>query len=293
MCVYKATLVGYVEDMSSNYSSEKAWKAALEEKGITEAEYRDEIEYQLLHQGVLATFAAEVSDEDVLAYAQENAADLYGGAKRSSHILFDADDEETAQSVLDQINEGTLDFAEAAEEYSTDSSSVDGGDVGWDALTQFVDEYQDALDELSVGEVSGLVTSEYGIHIIMCTDEFDVPDEITDTSDWPSEIIDDITSTLETENSDAQTEAYDAWLDECREQADIVINDMPENVPYNVTSTDEDEDEESDGDEAGDGAEESDGDVADDDDEATVEDAGDADGADGTETDEEDADDAE
>ena len=110
------------------------------------------------------------SDEDVLSYAQTYISS-FDGAKRSSHILFDADDTETAQSVLDQINAGTLDFAEAAKTYSKDSSAQNGGDVGWDKLNSFVSEYTAGLADLSKGQVSGLVTSSYGIHIIKCTDE--------------------------------------------------------------------------------------------------------------------------
>ncbi len=183
--------------------------------------------------------ADEVTDEELLEYAQENAKDLYDGAKRSSHVLFDAEDEDQAEEVLNQINRGRLGIAAAAEEYSIDTASAsEGGDVGWDKVTSFVDEYQDALDELSKGQVSDLVESDYGIHIIECTDVFNVPDEITSISSWPDEIVEDMKDKIVEEKEEAaeqaQEDAYNAWLDECREKADIVINDMPENVPYNV-----------------------------------------------------------
>ena len=63
----------------------------------------------------------------------------YDGAKRSSHILFDSGDEATAREVLDKLNAGELDFAEAAKEYSKDGSASDGGDVGWDKTSSFVE----------------------------------------------------------------------------------------------------------------------------------------------------------
>ena len=67
-------------------------------------------------------------------------ATAYDGAKRSSHILFNTGDEATAQDVLDRINSGELDFAEAAKEYSQDTGSAEnGGDVGWDKLKQLRD----------------------------------------------------------------------------------------------------------------------------------------------------------
>ena len=227
----------YYEQIASQFETEEDWKAALESAGyVSEDEYRETIELSLLSEAVQETFATdeEPDAEDMLSYAQMYAT-YYDGAKRSSHILFDAGDEATAQEVLDKINAGELDFAAAAEEYSKDSgSAVSGGDVGWDALTSFVDEYQTGLDALSKGEVSGLVTSEYGIHIIMCTDEFTAPEEVTSTDQLPSEFIDSIRSMLQ---SNMQSEAYSNWLEEQREAAEIVINDMPADVPYNVDMT--------------------------------------------------------
>ncbi len=269
----------YVTSMRDNYASEEDWKDALDELGITEDDYKESIDHQLLYKAVLETFSDEdeeegddettddeatdesddeATDEEMLAYAQANAKADYDGAKRSSHVLFDSDDKDQAKEVLDQIKSGDLTVAEAAEQYSTDTgSATDGGDVGWDVLTTFVTEYQDALDELDKGQVSDLVESEYGYHIIECTDVFNVPDDITSISDWPSAIVDDIrdkvTGEDDSESDEAQTEAYDAWIEECRDEADIEINDMPEDVPYNVDVSEyisDDEGEEGDGTEA-------------------------------------------
>ena len=227
-----ATIDSYVSDMRAYYDSDEAWQSALSQLDMTEQEYRDSIELALMNQQLQEKVAPETepTEEELVEEANANLA-TWNGAKRSSHILFDAEDAETAQSVLDQINAGTLDFAEAAKEYSTDGSAQDGGDVGWDKLSSFVDEYQTALDELSVGQVSGLVKSQFGIHIIKCTDEFTAPESITSTSEIPSEFIDSIRSTIE--SSDSST-AYQEWLDAYRESADVVINEMPADVPYNI-----------------------------------------------------------
>lgn len=67
--------------------------------------------------------------------------------------------------MLDKINAGELDFATAAESYSKDTASAaEGGNVGWDRLSNLVTEYTTALADLNKGDVSGLVTSTYGIH---------------------------------------------------------------------------------------------------------------------------------
>lgn len=228
-----ATVDENVESMKANYENDEKWQAALSSVGITEDQYRENIKLSLLYQGVIESFAddAAPTDEQLLTAASTYAT-YYDGAKRSSHILFDASDTETAQQVLDQINAGTLDFATAAERYSKDTgSAAQGGDVGWDKLSSFVTEYTNGLKELSEGQVSGLVTSSYGIHIIKCTQVFNAPDEITSIDQIPSEFVETIRSMVLQQNE--QT-AYSDWLSSCRDSSDVVINDMPSGLSYYV-----------------------------------------------------------
>lgn len=232
--VEQSEIDSYYNQIASQFGSEEKWQAALESAGYeSEDEYRDIIELSLLSEGVQDALVAdkEPATEDLLSAAEANL-DFYDGAKRSSHILFDAGDEATAQEVLDKINSGELDFAAAAEQYSKDSgSAVKGGDVGWDALTTFVDEYQTGLDGLALGEVSGLVTSDYGIHIIKCTDVFTAPAVLTSMDQLPEDFAEAVRSTA---LANMQSEAYETWMNEQREAAEIVINDMPTDVPYYV-----------------------------------------------------------
>ena len=233
----------YVSSMKSNYSTDEAWKSALESAGFTEDEYRETIKNSLLQQAMIETFADEatVDESTALSYAQMYAS-YYDGAKRSSHILIKVSDSvstedatEKAQEILDKINAGTLDFAEAAKEYSEDTgSAADGGDVGWDVMTSFVDEYQEALDGLSEGEVSGLVTSSYGIHIIKCTEVFNAPEEVTSMSDLPEAFQESINSMVK---SSAEQTAYSTWFSEFKEKAEIKINDMPSGLAYDVDTS--------------------------------------------------------
>ena len=194
-----------VESMKANYGTDEEWQSALEQNGTTEEQYRESLESSMLSEalenklaedGELDDLESESSDEEVLEYVAMYAPS-FDGAKRSSHILFAADDEATAQEVLDKINSGELDFAEAAKQYSIDETSAeDGGDVGWDMLNSFVTEYGDALADLDKDQVSALVTSEYGIHIIKCTDVYAAPDEITSLDDAPEALVDYIRQML-------------------------------------------------------------------------------------------------
>lgn len=233
-----------VSTMRAYYDNDEDWQTALQQAGTTEVQYRSLLELSLMQQALQSKVAqaVEPTDEELLQYAQMYAM-AYSGAKKSSHILFAASDEKTAQEVLDKINAGELDFAEGAKEYSTDeASAVDGGNVGWDRLTTFADEYQQALDGLEAGQVSGLVTSQFGIHIIKCTEVFNAPEEVTAIDQVPSEFVDSIKGSLE---ASSKEQSYADWYASYKEKADIQINDMPEGLPYavdlsNVTKTESD-----------------------------------------------------
>ena len=232
MSVDASEVQSYVDTMRANYSTEEQWQEALKGAGFTEDEYRQTIETSLLQQQLNTYFTDQVSmsDEDVLESAKTYIT-YYDGARRSSHILFAADDEATARDVLDRIKNGSLDFGDAAKQYSLDGSGADGGDVGWDALSNFVSEYTTALKALEKDQVSDLVTSQFGIHIIKCTDVFNAPSELTSMDQIPAEFRDTMERMAKSQQAQAD---YQAFIDEVREKADIVVNDMPANVPYNV-----------------------------------------------------------
>lgn len=226
-----------INNMKANYDSDDAWKQALSSAGLTEDQYRESVEAGLLDKALedaVAGDAATADDSKVLDMLNTYYT-MFNDAKKSSHILFASSDTEKAQEVLDQINAGTLDFAEAAKQYSTDTASAaDGGNVGWDAINSFVNDYTDALDGLSVGQVSGLVTSDYGIHIIKCTDEFTCDGKATSLSAYPQEFVDYISNIVKDQS---KSTAYSDWFNDYKAQADIQNNDMPENVPYNLDMT--------------------------------------------------------
>lgn len=250
-----------VNSMKANYSSDEEWENALNSAGINEDSYRQAIEEGLRDEALMNNVAGDSANPDDAQVLEmlNTYYSMFDGAKRSSHILFSSDDEATAQQVLDQINAGTLDFADAAKQYSTDTASAEnGGDVGWDAINTFVDAYTSALDGLSKGQVSGLVTSDYGIHIIKCTDEFHCDGTATSLDQYPSEFVDYISNIVKSQN---QSTAYNDWFNSYKEQADIQINDMPADVPYNLDMTQyESSDDNSDGttdgtdDQSGDGS---------------------------------------
>jgi len=112
--------------------------------GLTPSEFKDEIyKSRLLRQKVAEKFA---SDESV-----------------------NADAKAKAEEVLAKVKAGE-DFATLAKQYSQDTTASNGGDLGLFGKGKMVPEFETAAFALKVGEVSGLVKTVYGYHIIKVTE---------------------------------------------------------------------------------------------------------------------------
>jgi peptidyl-prolyl cis-trans isomerase D len=78
-----------------------------------------------------------------------------------------------AEDILKQVKNGG-DFAKLAEKYSEDpGSGKQGGDLGWVVRGQTVKNFEDSAFSLKPKEISGLVTTEYGFHILQVMDKQD------------------------------------------------------------------------------------------------------------------------
>src|SRR3990172_4195238 len=117
--------------------------------------------------------AVSVSDREVERYYQQNSSRYETGDQvAASHILFktgpDTDEEavrKKAEAVLAQAKAGA-DFAELARQHSEDTSAENGGDLGLFGKGQMVPEFEAAAFALQEGQLSDLVRSTYGFHII-------------------------------------------------------------------------------------------------------------------------------
>lgn len=232
------------QEACDNAGGEDTFLETLSSYGYTEDSYKESLKNNLEVNKLKETVASvdDPTDDDIISYLNDNL-DTYNDARRSSNLLIsvasDATDEEKeeakakAQEALDKINSGELSFEDAVAEYSDDTGSKDdGGDVGWDRLTSFVTEYQDALNNLEEGQVSGIVETTYGYHIIKCTGYFHVDDSVTSIDQVPEEIQEYISNVVKTQN---ESTAYNTWWESYQEEADLEINPMPSDVPYNVS----------------------------------------------------------
>lgn len=78
---------------------------------------------------------------------------------------------ELAQRIADSIRNGGV-FGEFARRYSIDPGSASkGGELGWVARGKFVSEFEEAIDDLGINQISDPVESKFGFHIIQLLDE--------------------------------------------------------------------------------------------------------------------------
>ncbi len=109
-----------------------------------------------------------VTDQSVQDYFNKNKQDL--GSVRLSHIVVGSEAE--AASVLAKAKSGE-DFGKLAKQYSLDTKTKDkGGDLGYVKWDQFGNpSLKDAAFKLKKGELSGIVQSQFGYHIMKVTDK--------------------------------------------------------------------------------------------------------------------------
>jgi peptidyl-prolyl cis-trans isomerase D len=135
--------------------------------------------YALIDRDPLMQAAsAQVSDDDIQRHYDQNRDTMFTSPeqRRASHILFkippgQADTsaiETRARGVLEQIRGGG-DFAELARANSEDSSASEGGELGWFGRGRMVPEFENAAFTLPEGQVSDLVKTQFGYHIIKVT----------------------------------------------------------------------------------------------------------------------------
>jgi peptidyl-prolyl cis-trans isomerase D len=120
------------------------------------------------------TKTIEISDADAKAYYQDNVAKYTTPAKRRlSHILIESSDtaKQDAADILVKAQSGE-DFIQLAKTYSTDTFSAEnGGDLDWLEMGVMGTEFENAAVALStIGQLSGLVETEFGVHILKLTD---------------------------------------------------------------------------------------------------------------------------
>ncbi|TMP26518.1 peptidylprolyl isomerase [Pseudoalteromonas rubra] len=134
------------------------------------------LQYLELKSGDI-TLEKPISDEEVRAYYEENQTQyLEEERRRVAHILIESAEDadaakQKAESLYQQL-QGGKDFAELASTESDDIASAEvGGDLDWIERDMMEPEFEEAAFALAnVGDISPVVETEFGFHIIKLTD---------------------------------------------------------------------------------------------------------------------------
>jgi peptidyl-prolyl cis-trans isomerase SurA len=129
---------------------------------------------------------------------------------KTSELVSDSEAKARLAEIKKRI-EGGANFAEQAKLYSDDGSASQGGDLGWVSPGALVPEFEHAMNALKPGQISGLVQTEFGWHLIQVIERrnADVSDE---------QKRQQASMAIRSYKSD---EAYQEWLRQLRDRAFI------------------------------------------------------------------------
>ena len=204
---------------------EENFKKALAAQNISEDDFRKEIEKgarvnKLVEQA--CTGVEEPTEQEVSSFYEAHKSEYVTEPKvLCQHILVKVEDNSTSDekaaafekilAIKDRIAAGG-NFAEEAEKNSDCPSGREGGSLGWFGPGMMVPEFDKVAFEMKKGEVSGVVTTQFGYHIIYKADEQPGGQQtLVDVHDQIKDLL----------RHESRGKAVDAFVAELREKAEI------------------------------------------------------------------------
>ncbi len=192
--VTAADIDGEVAKVIEQVGGEENFKKALEAQGITEEAFRKELEKGARVNRLVEQACAGVpdpTDDEVAAFFEAHKEEYVEPEQvLCQHILVKGTDDaalDKIKAIRERVVNGG-DFAEEAKKNSDCPSGAEGGSLGWFGRGMMVPEFDKVAFEMKKGEVSGIVTTQFGYHIIYKADQkgggkltlVDVHDQIKD-----------------------------------------------------------------------------------------------------------------
>lgn len=171
-------------NLKGQFKNEEEFQKRIASMNYSEQVLRDQIRENLAIRELIdreVTSKVSVSESEVASYYKKNKKEFEEPEKvHARHILIesgpDASDDEKAkakekiQDVQKQLEEGA-EFSEVAKEHSEGPSSKSGGDLGYFSHGQMVEKFDKAAFALEPGEVSDIVETRFGYHLIKVEDK--------------------------------------------------------------------------------------------------------------------------
>jgi parvulin-like peptidyl-prolyl isomerase len=208
---------------------DSAFAQLLARSGQSEADFRTQISQGYVIDTVMKILMGKldtVSETDCKQFYDKNPGQfMEQGKVRARHILIalGKDTSTAARARLQQKAAGVLaearggkDFAALARKYSADPTAKDGGDIGWFKRGDLQPALEEPLFSLKVGDVTDIIASQIGFHILQKT-------EVQDSTQIPyDKIAWKISKKLEIEKEQVRMEQV---VDSLIAKADVVYAD--------------------------------------------------------------------
>ncbi len=227
------------KQLKSQNMTEEDFKALLEAYGRSFEEQKQQIMNgmavkKMIEQQMAGT-VKDANDRQIREFYDKNLR-MYTTPEqvKASHILIGTSSNEPnsdpntvkeaakakALELLEKVRNGE-DFAELAKQYSSCPSGKNGGDLGFFGKGQMVPEFEKAAFDLKVGQVSDVVETKFGYHIIKLTDHKD--ESVKPFDDVKAEIAEQLN------NETKQRFAMD-YIRKIQEQAKITYADANDKI---------------------------------------------------------------
>lgn len=173
----------HVARVIENFGSEDAFLQALAGEGMTlrdlQRQYEQEIQNNLLRQRYIQRklYSVSVSKFEVEKFFQDFRDSIpdQPEAAKLAHVLLSIRPsqaiEDSVRAMAEQLRQRILDgadFASISAQYSSVGAGANGGDLGYVEAGDMVPEFAGPAFKLKEGEVSGVVRTEFGFHVIKC-----------------------------------------------------------------------------------------------------------------------------
>ncbi len=148
--------------------------------------YKDQYYSMEFFKGITEN-VPESDENDAKIYYDGHQDEFEIDEVTANHIL--VEEESLAKDILKKLKDGD-DFEALAKEHSIDGSAEDGGSLGSFGRGAMVKEFEDAAFALKPGEISDLVKTQYGYHIIKVTEKNQGQEEFEDVKDYIMDTLD-------------------------------------------------------------------------------------------------------
>ncbi|SYZ74448.1 PpiC-type peptidyl-prolyl cis-trans isomerase [Candidatus Zixiibacteriota bacterium] len=176
-------LEDHIRTISSQFPSEDQFLAELSKEGLNlrtfKKRLRPEVENELLKQKLISKKLADISisRQEVMEFYNKYKDSIpdQPEAVRLAHILItfqpSKKTEDSVKALAESVRKNAAagaDFATLAATYSSGQNGINGGDLGFISRDDAVPEFSRAAFNLAPGQISGVVRTQFGYHIIKC-----------------------------------------------------------------------------------------------------------------------------